>query len=261
MKVAPLTLPGNAGTPAERRTWAERATARAVAAGAELVVLPEACFPGYHHHRADAEAEARAFACGQGVHVVTGFLQGDGNFAGVGGPDGAWSTYRKRFPTPDESRFWRAGSAPGIVATPLGRVGLLVCADLLHPEAWAALVGRVDVVAVCAAWPDYVGRRGPAPTRPVVAWLRRASVPHRDALLAAGARATGVTVVFADAAGRWRDREGFTAGGGVWFPDGEVRRGATVVADTRTRPPGPPVRLSTGWRLFGAAYDRAARRR
>ncbi len=257
MKVAPLTLPGNAGTPTERRAWAERAVARAAAAGADLVVLPEAWFPGYAHRRADAEAEARAFATAQPIHVVTGFLQGDGSLAGVGGPDGSWATYRKRFPTPDESRFWEAGTEPGIVPTPLGRVGLLICADVLQPRAWADLAGRVDVVAVCAAWPDYVGRVVAPPLRPVLAWLRRASAPHRDALLASGAAATGATVVFADAAGRWQGREGFTAGSGVWSPDGTVVRGANIVAEARSAAPGPPVQVGKRWALFGAVYEGA----
>ncbi len=254
MKVAPLTLPGNAGSPTERHDWARRATARTAAAGADLVVLPEAYFPGYRHRRADAEAEARAFATTQPIHVVTGFLQGDGNHAGLGAPDGRWVTYRKRYPTPDEARVWRAGSTPGIVTTALGRVGLLICADLLQPAAWAALAGRVDVVAVCAAWPDYVGRVVHPPLRPVLAWLRRASAPHRDALLAAGARATGATVVYADAAGRWQDREGFSGASGIWFPDGSHLRGPTVVAEARTAAPGEPVRLDRRWTLFGAAY-------
>lgn len=257
MRVAALALPGTAGSPVERGAWAERAAARARAAGAELVVLPEAYLPGYRHGRADAEGDARALAGRIGGHVAVGFLEGDGSWLGLGSPDGRWARYRKRHPSPDEARHWRAGDAPGVVSTALGRVGLLVCADLLEPARWEELRG-VDVIAVAAAWPDYHGRAGSPAHRLVAAWLRRVGVRHRDAMLAAGARATGATVVFAGAVGRWRGAEGFAGGGTVWWPDGTA---AGPIAEVRTAPPGPPVRLDPTWRAFMAAYRRAARGR
>jgi len=254
MRVAALALPGTAGSPAERVAWAERAAARARAGGADLVVLPEAYLPGYRHAQADAEVEARALAGRIGGHVAVGFLEGDGSWLGLATPDGGWTRYRKRHPSPDEARHWRAGTTPVVVPTALGRVGLLVCADLLEPERWAELRG-VDLIAVAAAWPDYRGRQGPPHHRLVAAWLRRVGVRHRDAMLAAGARATGATVAFAGAVGRWRGSEGFAGGGAVWWPDGT---NAGAIADVRTATPGPPLRLDPAWRGFMRAYRTAA---
>jgi hypothetical protein len=203
---AAVTLPGRGGTLDERIAWADDAVARAAAAGAGLVVLPEATIPGYSHVRADCGDVARTWALGaarRGLAVAVGYLDGDGCWLGVADPDGRFTAYRKRFPSPAEGRVWRGGTDAVIVDTPVGRVGLLICADVLQLDAWRPYVGRVDAVAVAAAWPDYQGRleRTPRLARPALRWLFEGSVPYRDALLVRASAAVGAPVVFADASG------------------------------------------------------------
>lgn len=276
LRVALAQLPGAGGTLAERAARAERVIADA--AGADLVVFPEAYLPGYAHVVGDAAGEARRVASGRGACVAIGFLAGPEPGEAAGDPrgscelglaslDGGWSTYRKRFPSPDERRVWRAGACAGIVATPLGRVGLLVCADVLQRRAWRDLRGRVDIVVVSAAWPDYRGREArvaPA-TRPLVRWLARTSGPYRDDLLGRAAAYVGAPVVFVNATGPWEGEEGFSGGSAAWDAAGvrvvgplvdegvghvELRRGGHPSLPTLSHPP-PWEALAAAWRVAG----------
>lgn len=228
MIVAALQLPGWGGEPADRAGLAHAAVDDAVRGGARLVVLPEAYFPGYRHTRLEGEAAARAFAAAcadrHQIVVLTGFLAGRAGTTactlGAAWPDGGWATYDKRYPSPAESRVWSAGREAVIVATPAGRLGLLVCADVLQPQSWRPFAGRVDLVVVAAAWPDYRGRRTPAALGPALSWVYRESGAHRDRLLSAAALALGAPIVFANACGPYQGRESFSGGSGIWGPDG-----------------------------------------
>ena len=275
MRVAAVQLPGRGGTVDERVALATVRVAEAAAAGAQLVVLPEAFVPGYAHAAGEARDVARAWATGEarrhGVVLVTGFLAGgEGGpacFAGVATPDGAWAEYQKRFPSPDEAAVWSPGRRPVTVDTPVGRLGLLVCADALHPSAWAAYRGDVDAVVIVAAWPDYRGRAarvGPARAR-AAAWLERDGRAHREAWLAKAAQSVGAPVVSANACGAWEAGEGFDGASAVWGADGSARAravgdGAQVVsadAGGRATPTGA-LRHDARWTVFLAAYRAAA---
>lgn len=269
LRVAAVQLPGRGGTLEEREAHAVGAVRAACAGGPggklDLVVLPEATLPGYAHVRADcgdrARALAMALATETGACVALGYLDGDGAWMGLAAPDGGWWAYRKRFPAPAEARVWRAGTVPGVAETPIGRVGLAVCADALQRATWRGLAG-VDVVAVGAAWPDYRGRldRTAAWARPGLAWLYAGSNPYRDALLGRAARALGAPVVFANASGPWEGEEGFSGGSAVW--DGDGRRVATVEGDgagaaravVGRAEPGTPLRHPPRWAAFSAVY-------
>lgn len=237
MRLGALSLPVPASDDA-------RIEAAVRAVDADLVVLPEAALPGYAHRLADASARARALAAR--VPVVVGFLDGVGSAAGVQGRDG-FVAYRKRFLAPAEARVWGAGREAVVAETAVGRLGLLVCADVLQVQAWEDLRGKVDAVAICAAWPHYRDRRFAA--------LYAGIVPYRDAWLAQAAAALGVPVVFADATGR-----GFGGRCGLWDADGRrVAEGAVVTGDVAPGRPGAPLRHPPGWAAFTRVYRGVAR--
>jgi predicted amidohydrolase len=137
----------------------------AVAAGAELLVLPECAIPGYMFGSLEeampfAEeipgptTEALEAACRRlGAHVVCGLLERDGdvlyNAAVLVGPDGVIGSYRKtHLPFLGVDRFTTPGEELHVFDTPLGRIGLEICYDLRFPEVTRTLALRgADIVA------------------------------------------------------------------------------------------------------------------
>ena len=273
-----LPAPRNAPGPSRRERIA-RAIAAAGAAGAQVVLTPECAWPGYAPGATgdgglDTLGWAAEAAAAAGVHLALGVDAG--RWAGLAwfAPDGAMSVHPKRFPTPAESRAWDAGPGAQVRATPFGAVGLLVCADVLHRRAWEDLAGRVDLVCVAAAWPDYDGRlaRLPAPVRPLARPVVEGSAGWRAAWLPRAARAVGAPVVLCDARGPRTDvpGEGFLDAPGAWDAGGAplpLRVVPQDDADTVLRLVDVPVgrvaprgaaASDAGWRAFAAGYRAAA---
>ena len=131
----------------------------AVAAGAELLVLPECAIPGYMFESAEEalpnaeeipglSTEALMAACARtGAHVVCGLLEREGdrlhNAAVLVGPDGLIGTYRKtHLPFLGVDRFVTPGDELPVWDTPLGRIGIEICYDLRFPEVTRTLALR-----------------------------------------------------------------------------------------------------------------------
>lgn len=253
--VAVTLLPGAGGGVSEREERATAEIARAAAAGAEVVVLPEAWMPGYGPGPGDFGPRARAFALDRAaarrVHLALGFVDAGRSWIGFASPEGGWWAFAKRIPSPPERRWWRPGREVGRVETRLGRFGLALCGEALFPETWAAWTGRVDAVLIAAAWPDYVGRRGP-----LMRWVAARSPVERDRALSAGAAWLGVTAAFADAAGPWRGTEGFAGASCIVGPGGEraLPEGGLALAELRRADPGPPFAVEGSWAAFLWAY-------
>ena len=134
--------------------------AEAVAAGAEVVVLPELCTSGYCF-ASEAEADAacepvpgeataawHAFAREHGAVVVAGLAErldagGRANSAVVVDRDGVRAVYRKAHLW-DTEKLWFAEGAdlPPVVATSAGMIGVGVCYDLWFPELVRSLADR-----------------------------------------------------------------------------------------------------------------------
>lgn len=149
----------------------------AVAAGADLLVLPELATSGYVFedaaeaaavaiHRDDSRFElwSRILTARPQAIVVLGFAErgDDGaiyNSAALVGVDGVIDVYRKVHLWDGEKHIFSAGdSRPLVVDTAIGRVGVMICFDLEFPE-WtriAALDGA-EILAVPTNWP-YVER-------------------------------------------------------------------------------------------------------
>lgn len=79
------------------------------------------------------------------------------------GPDGAvLGTHRKVHLPAGEVAWYRAGDGFGAIATPAGRVGLMVDYDKTFPESARTLaLDGAEIVACLSAWPTSVSNRAP----------------------------------------------------------------------------------------------------
>jgi predicted amidohydrolase len=143
-----------------------------VAAGAQLVVVPELATSGYMF---ESVAEARSVAItpehevfaawsdavrGVGGVAVGGFaeLGDDGlvyNSAAVVDGTGVLAVYRKIHLWNTEKHYFAPGTvAPPVVETPLGKLGIAICFDLEFPEMPRSLALRgAELLVVPTNWP------------------------------------------------------------------------------------------------------------
>jgi predicted amidohydrolase len=147
------------------RALALAAIREAVAAGAEVVVLPELITSGYVFHDRD---EAAAVAIEPDVLrewaadaiVIGGFCERgeDGhlhNSAALVEDGEVRAVYRKLHLWDREKLVFEPGSKPPpVVDTRAGRIGVMICYDLEFPELtrWVALQGA-QLLAVPTTWP------------------------------------------------------------------------------------------------------------
>ena len=141
----------------------------AAAQGAQIVVLPEGCYPGYVLGSAQAGREALAqgpdpvaafgeMAADGAVTLVAGLVldtpEGLLNAAVTFGPDGTvLATVAKRFLWHFDHEWFIAGSESPVAETDHGKVGALVCADARQPAITAEMVGE-GAALICdpTAW-------------------------------------------------------------------------------------------------------------
>jgi len=178
-----LDLPASLGRAVE---W----IAEAAAAGARLVLFPETFLPGYPawiwrlrpgpdlrlgneiHARlrrnavdlsGDTLDPVREAAARHRTVVVLGLHEIDGAYSGstlfntvvVIGPDGRMlNRHRKLMPTNPERMVWGMGDAAGlrVVATPVGRIGTLICWENYMPLARFALYAQNLDILLAPTW-------------------------------------------------------------------------------------------------------------
>ena len=177
----------------QRQATIERAVeliAEAAAAGARLLVFPEAYLPGYPTwiwrlrpggdmglgNRLHAELLANAIDIDGGdldpiceaaaqhqLCVVIGMNEVDSRFSGstlynslaVIGDDGTiLNRHRKLMPTNPERMVWGSGDASGlrVVDTPVGRIGCLICWESYMPLARFALYSQQLDLYIAPTW-------------------------------------------------------------------------------------------------------------
>jgi predicted amidohydrolase len=90
------------------------------------------------------------------------------------GPSGEVLSYRKQYPAFFEMLYFHRGNSIGIFDTPLGRLGLMVCWDMVHPRLSREMAGRIDLLLICSAWPDI--SQGNIPLYGVRNWMSRQPV-------------------------------------------------------------------------------------
>jgi N-carbamoylputrescine amidase len=183
---------------------------RAHEAGAELAVLPEmfntgyALCPDYGPFGEGLDGPTlthlRTRSRQWGMGIAAGFVERDGHHLydalALVLPGGETYVYRKRNLVFWERFRFHPGRAPLVVATPWGRVGFAVCADMIYRRVWRDYRDRIDLAVVAAAWPDFAdrhtGRRH---------WLLGHVGPLSAAIPAKVADDLGIPVVFANQCG------------------------------------------------------------
>ncbi len=204
------------------------ALAAAVAAGAQIVVLPELVTSGYVFASVE-EAQAAALgaedvaaawapiaARGDAV-VIGGFCERgpDGrlfNSSALVDRDGLRAVYRKLHLWGEEPRWFSAGDQPApVVDTRHGRVGLGICYDIEFPELTRGLaLAGAELIALPTNWPH---DPRPADGRPIL-----------HSLAATTAYLSRVYVAVCDRCGAERGLE-FEGGSVIAAPDGGLRAG------------------------------------
>ena len=144
---------------------------KAVAEGANLIVLPELATTGYtFESREEAYAHAEEvpsgatvagwvdFAATHDVYIVGCLPELDGvelfDTAVLVGPDGYVGKYRKTHLWNEEKLFFSPGDLGyPVFPTKIGRIGLLVCWDIWFPET-ARIVAQqgADIICIPTGW-------------------------------------------------------------------------------------------------------------
>lgn len=156
---------------AANRDLTHHAIEQSIRDGAQIVILPELVTSGYSFDsRAEAESVAItpdhqifvdwAALAARGTIVIGGFCEsrpegGVYNSAAVVDGTGVVAVYRKLHLWDTEKNFFTAGSsAPPVLETPFGRIGVVICYDLEFPELTRSLALRgTDLLAVPTNWP------------------------------------------------------------------------------------------------------------
>jgi predicted amidohydrolase len=145
------------------------AVADAMAAGVQLLVLPELATSGYRLTPDEARAVALprtspvldrwARLLADGAVLVVGFCEADGdevyNSAAVITRRGVLGVYRKTHLWDAEKEVFTPGDVrAAVLDTPLGPLGTLVCYDLEFPEMPRGLaLAGAEIIAVPTNWP------------------------------------------------------------------------------------------------------------
>ncbi len=203
MPSVPLDVKGNVQRADEQLRAAH-------AQGAELAVLPELFNTGYslcpdfgpYSETADGPTltHLRRRSRQWRMAIAAGFVERDGRHLydslAFAGSDGQLQIYRKRNLVFWERFRFRPGRSPVVVATPWGRIGLAICADMIYRKVWNDYRDRIDLAVVSAAWPNFAcrdsGRRH---------WLLGHVGPLSQAIPAKVAEDLGIPVVFANQCG------------------------------------------------------------
>jgi predicted amidohydrolase len=119
-------------------------------------------------------------------------------------PDGRYCRHDKDLPTMWEGSYYIGGSDDGVLATPVGPVGVALCWELIRSQTARRLLGRVDFVVGGSCWWDL--RQPVPPQEAEYQSLMRNLLRQAPADLA---RRLGVPVVHAAQAGEF---EGLTPG-------------------------------------------------
>ena len=188
---------------------------RARDAGAELVVLPELFNTGYSlcpdfgPYSETPEGPTLSYLLRRSrqwkMYIAAGYVEREGRHLydslAFCTPDGELHVYRKQNLVFWERFRFHPGSKPLVVATPWGRVGFAVCADMIYRRVWKDYRDNIDLAVVSAAWPEFAdrgtGRRH---------WLLGHVGPLCSDIPARVAQDLGVPVVFANQCGDTQTR-------------------------------------------------------
>jgi predicted amidohydrolase len=149
---------------AENLRRAGELVAAAASSGAQLALLPELFNTGYSYSTAlfnyaeQLDGITAAWMVGGarrlGCYLAGGILERSGDDAYstmlLAGPDGSLAAYRRRHPFFWERGLCKGGDQPQVVSTALGRVGMLVGADIAYDDSATAYAGQIDLLLLCS---------------------------------------------------------------------------------------------------------------
>ena len=179
-------------------------------AGTQLAVLPEmfntgyGLIPDYAPVAEDRDGSTLRHLAARsrewGMAIAAGFVEREDHHLydsiAFTTPDGRIQVYRKRNLVFWERFRFRPGRDPLVVATPWGRVGFAVCADMIYRKVWEGYRDRIDLAVVCSAWPDFACRDSGRKH-----WLLGHVGPLSGAIPGKVAEDLGIPVVFANQCG------------------------------------------------------------
>lgn len=243
MESMPFALDENLSRAAEHVAAAHRA-------GATFVVLPELFSTGYAYdrrlldHKEPVGGPTTRWMQQQSIrrqiYLAACFVEqgstGCHDTLMLTAPCGTVHTYRKRYPAFFEKLYFRCGATEGIFHTAIGRIGVMICWDMVQPRLQRELAGKIDLLVISSAWPDMTTGNIPVPF--FAKWMSRqpSLAPPRIAAQ------LGVPVVYANIAGAFRTnvpylrlkyRAQFAGGSSVTDEQGETlvstHRGEDIV--------------------------------
>lgn len=189
--------------------------ARAATAGAELLVLPECAYPAYaigspaeyrrgnHMPHSEFLKHLSGVARRHRIHVVCGFVEDTGdrlfNSAAVIAADGRLcGIARKSLMWMMDNKWFAPADQIAPFNTPLGRIGVTICADNRVPEITATLVAKgAEIICVPTCWLD-AASDGEACRN-----------PQPEFIIPARSREFGLAHVCADKVGREGEKFGY----------------------------------------------------
>lgn len=169
LKIAAIQMDCAPAPVTERLSRLAPLIAEAAQAGAQLVVLPELFNTGYEFHAHNyASAEPlegetitwmKRQAAQHDIHLVGTLLLLDKtdiyNAAALVAPDGRLWRYDKHYVPLWERAYSRSGHQITVADTDLGRLGMLICWDQMHPDLWAQYAGNVDTIVIMSCPGDW----------------------------------------------------------------------------------------------------------
>jgi len=178
--------------------------------GVELAVLPElfntgySLCPDYAPYSETRDGPTIAYLSRRSrqwqMAIAAGFVERDGRHIYDSlvfcQPDGTAQIYRKRHLVFWERFRFHPGRLPLVVATPWGRVGFAICADMIYRRVWEDYRARIDLAVVAAAWPDFADRHSGRPH-----WLLGHVGPLSGSIPAKVAVDLDIPVIFANQCG------------------------------------------------------------
>lgn len=181
--------------------------ATAARKGAKLVVLPELANSGYvFESREEAFALAEQVPGGPttqawskaaeefGLTIVAGIAERDGtklyNSAAIIGPEGYIGTFRKVHLWNEENLFFEPGNLGfPVFATPIGRIGAMICYDGWFPEGHRLLALQgADLICIPTNWVPIPGQD---PKREAMANILCMAAAHSNSVFIAAADRVG----------------------------------------------------------------------
>jgi predicted amidohydrolase len=153
--------------------------------GAKLILLPEMVTTGYTYDRrlhdfaepiggiTSLWMQRRSRQMGRwiGAGIIEAASDGVFDTFVLTGPAGEVLSYRKRYPVFFELLYFHRGRTTGIFETPFGRIGAMVCWDMVHDQLSQEMADQIDLLLICSAWPNL--NEGNLPLYGVRGWISR----------------------------------------------------------------------------------------